>query len=203
MLHAVIGLTGGIASGKSTASAYFQDQGIPVVDADRIAHELTAPGAAGTQAVRKHFGETFIDATGAMDRQKMRSLVFSDPAAKEKLESLLHPLIEHEARSRIEALSKTHPLVIFDCALLLENERWRHLVDRVLMIDASEETRIGRLARRNGFSREQAQAIIRAQMPADSMRELADTVVVNEADPQSFLLSLTDLYKKWTEVTSG
>ena len=199
MLNAVIGLTGGIASGKTTASAFFRDQGIPVVDADVIAHRLTGPGAEGSLAVAKHFGSTFLAPDGSMDRPKMRALIFSNPASKTELEDILHPMIAREARAQIEALHAEHPIVIFDCALLLESKRWRDLVDLVLVIDAGEETRIARLALRNSFTREEAQAIIRAQLPSDKLCEAADMVVVNESDPESFLLSLTDLYKKWLD----
>ena len=195
----IIGLTGGIASGKTTACAYFRDQGIPIVDADVIAHEITAPNAEGTLTVAKAFGEDFIDERGAMNRAKMRALVFSNPETKEKLEALLHPLIQAKAKAQIEEAAKTHPTVIFDCALLLQSEKWRELVGEVVVIDACEETRISRLAKRNGFSREAALAIMRAQLPREALLEQADTVIVNEGDPEDFLLSLTDLYKKWLD----
>lgn len=193
----IIGLTGGIASGKTTASAYFRDQGVPIIDADEIAHNLTAAHAPGSAAVANAFGPEFLDEYGAMDRRKMRELVFSDPAAKAKLEAILHPLIQERAAAAIKEAAKDHPMVIFDCALLLENERWRQLVDKVVVIDACDETRIARLAKRNGFSREEALAIIHAQLPREALISQADVVVVNEGEPQEFLLSLTDLYKKW------
>ncbi len=199
MSSKVIGLTGGIASGKTTASAYFQDLGIPVIDADVIAHELTAPGALGSIAVAADFGADYLDSTGAMDRVKMRHLVFSNPDAKARLEAILHPMIRNRAEDAISAAKRHAKLVIFDCALLLEKPLWRTLVDEVLVIDADEEVRIERLAKRNGFSHDEAARIIAAQLPRDALLAAADTVVTNNTGPEEFLLKLASVYKVWQQ----
>ena len=133
----VIGLTGGIGSGKSAAAEEFSRLGATVVDTDAIAHELTCAGGAAISGVRRLFGDSYVDADGAMDRRKMRQLVFSDPRAKQRLEELLHPLIREESRRRIAAASG--PYVVHVVPLLIESPDYRRRVDRVLVIDCPED----------------------------------------------------------------
>lgn len=193
----IIGLTGGIASGKSMASAFFRAKGLVVVDADQIARTLTQAHAEGSVAVAQHFGPAYLDQEGAMDRRAMRELVFQNPQAREQLEAILHPLILHDAQAQLTQALTHHPLVIFDCPLLCSHAYFRDLVDTVLVIDASDETRIARLAERNRFSRQESQRIMTAQLPRTSLLRMAHIVVINEGKPLDFEASLTQLYTSW------
>ena len=143
----VIGLTGGIGSGKSTAAAVFRSLGVPVVDADAISRALTGPGAEGSLAVARRFGDDFLDENRAMNRARMRELVFSNPAAKRELEALLHPLIGRDVLRAFASLSPDTPYAVFDCPLLLENKTWRGFVSRVLVIDLADEASVERVMR--------------------------------------------------------
>lgn len=193
----VLGLTGGIATGKSTASAFYASQGLPVIDADRIAHELTGPNAVGSLAVAQHFGKDFLTANGAMDRAKMRECVFHDPHAKARLETILHPLIQQQARAQLDQAKLNHEVVVFDCALLLSQPLWRSLADRILIIEASEALRIARLKIRNGFPREMALAIIRSQQPIREQFSMSHAIIVNEGSLSEFEERLTVLNNLW------
>ena len=146
----VVGLTGGIGSGKSAAAAEFERLGASVVDTDAIAHELTQAGAPAIPAIRKLFGPEVMGVSGAMDRKKMRDRVFADPAAKKALEALLHPLIRDESRRRIERARG--PYVIHVVPLLIESPDYRSRVDRVLVIDAPEDLQVERVRLRSGHS---------------------------------------------------
>ena len=144
----VIGLTGGIGSGKSAAADEFARLGATVVDTDAIAHELTCPGGTAISDVRRLFGDAYVDESGAMDRRKMRELVFADPVAKQRLEALLHPLIREESQRRIAAA--TGPYVVHVVPLLIESPDYRRRVDRVLVIDCPDELRLERVRARSG-----------------------------------------------------
>ncbi|MGH8706384.1 MAG: dephospho-CoA kinase, partial [Burkholderiales bacterium] len=146
----VVGLTGGIGSGKSAAAEEFARLGATVVDTDAIAHELTGPGGAAVAEVRRLFGNEFVDSSGAMDRKRMRELAFSDPGRRKRLESLLHPLIRAESARRIAAASG--PYVVHVVPLLVESPDYRSRVQRVLVVDCAEETQIERAQRRSNLS---------------------------------------------------
>ncbi len=173
----VVGLTGGIGSGKSTAAAEFARLGATVVDADAIAHHLSEPGGAAIAPIRRLFGEDFVLASGAMDRKKMRARVFSDAAAKRELEALLHPMIREESERRIEAASG--PYVVNVVPLLVESGDYRDRVDRVLVIDAPQETQVRRVAARSLLSEAEVRAIIRAQASRAERLAAADDVIDN------------------------
>jgi dephospho-CoA kinase len=180
-----VGLTGGIGSGKSTAAESLRDRGAVLVDTDAIARELTAPGGSAIAALREHFGPDCIDAHGALDRPWMRQRAFADPGVRRELEALLHPLIGAETERRAGAA--THAAgpaacLVFDVPLLVESGRWRQRVDRVLVVDCSESTQIERVARRPGWSREDAQRVIVTQAPRALRRAAADAVIDNDAD---------------------
>lgn len=161
----VIGLTGGIGSGKSTAATVFRSLGVPVVDADAISRALTGPGAEGSLAVARRFGEDFLDENRAMNRARMRELVFSNPEARRELEALLHPLIGRDVLRAFSSLSPDTPYAVFDCPLLLENKTWRGFVSRVLVIDLAEEASVERVVRRSGLAPETVRSILRSQLP--------------------------------------
>lgn len=179
----IIGLTGGIGSGKSTASNAFLDAGIPVIDADRLSRELTGPGAPGSEAVAKVFGEDFLTPERAMDRARMRDLVFKDPAALKKLESVLHPLIarcvEEEARQEAEK-----PLLVYDCPLLYRSTLRPLSLSRILVIDAPDAMRLSRIMTRPGINEETARRMMRAQPSRATFLSLADDVILNAGTPE-------------------
>ena len=177
-----IGLTGGIGSGKSTVGQMLQARGAAVIDADAIARQVTAAHGAAMPAIAQTFGHEFITADGALDRERMRAHVFSQPQAKQALEAIIHPLVAQETqRQAQEALAKGHNTLVFDVPLLVESgARWRTQVDRVLVVDCSEATQIQRVMARNGLSREIVQSIIAAQASRTQKLAAADWVIDND-----------------------
>jgi dephospho-CoA kinase len=173
----VVGLTGGIGCGKSAAADEFARLGAAVVDTDAIAHELTRSGGAAIADVRRLFGERYIDAQGAMDRAGIRTLVFSDAAAKSRLERLLHPMIRAESERRIAAANA--PYVVHVVPLLLESPDYRQRVARVLVVDCAPQEQVARVRRRSGLSDEEIRRIIDAQTPRDVRLAAADDVIDN------------------------
>ena len=176
-----IGLTGGIGSGKSTVGAMLVECGCALVDADAVARSVTAPGGAAMPAIAQTFGDTFIDATGALDRQKMRELVFADPTARGRLEAIVHPLVGRETTAQAQAaVARGHRVVVFDVPLLVESGRWRRQVDRVLVVDCSPETQIARVMQRSGLTTQAVEAIMAAQAPRALRLAAADDVICND-----------------------
>jgi len=173
----VVGLTGGIGSGKSAAAEEFGRLGATVVDTDAIALELTRAGGAATGQVRSLFGDEYVDADGAMDRAKMRALAFRDPAARKKLEELLHPMIRAESERRIAAASG--PYVIHVVPLLVESAGYRQRVARVLVVDCPESVQMERVQRRSGLSEDEVKRIIGAQIKREDRLAAADDVIDN------------------------
>ena len=173
-----IGLTGGIGSGKSTVAALLSQHGATVVDTDLIARQLTSPGGTAIGAIAAAFGVEFIDASGALDRERMRGHVFSEPAARQRLEAILHPMIgtetEHQARAAVG------PAVVFDVPLLVESGRWRARVDKVLVVDCREATQIERVVARSGWTPKAVRAVIDQQTPRHLRRACADAVIYND-----------------------
>jgi len=172
-----VGLTGGIASGKSSVAALFEELGATVVDTDAIAHELTRPGAAAMAGIRSAFGPAFVAPDGSLERAKMRRLVFSDPDAKARLEGILHPLIRERARARIAAAQQ--PYVIVVVPLLLETGAYRDLIQRVLVVDCSEELQVARAMQRSQLQENEVRAILAAQLPRTERLKRADDVIDN------------------------
>nr|WP_297356114.1 dephospho-CoA kinase [uncultured Caldimonas sp.] len=181
-----VGLTGGIGSGKSTVAQVLADLGALIVDTDAISRELTGPGGHAVAAIRDTFGDAFIDSSGALDRARMRELVFRTPAARQQLEQLLHPLIGAETVRRAALASPGQP-VVFDVPLLVESGRWRTLVDRVLVIDCSPATQVERVVRRSQLSPDEVERIIAQQAPRAARLAAADATISNDG------LSMADL----------
>jgi dephospho-CoA kinase len=173
----VVGLTGGIGSGKSAAADEFARLGAAVVDTDRIAHELTRAGGAAIAGVRALFGDSAIAADGAMDRQAVRRRVFSDPASKQRLEALLHPMIRAESERQIAAA--TEPYVVHVVPLLVESADYRRRVQRVLVVDCPETLQVARVRARSGLSAEEVEAIVRSQVSRAQRLAAADDVIDN------------------------
>jgi dephospho-CoA kinase len=174
----VVGLTGGIGSGKSAAAERFAAHGAAIVDTDAIAHELTAPGGAAIEPIRAAFGAALLTPAGALDRQAMRRLVFADPAARKRLEAILHPLIRAESEARISRLTHAEYAILV-VPLLIETGEYRARVDRVCVVDCPVELQIERVMARNGLSREEVEKIIAAQASREQRLACADDVIDN------------------------
>lgn len=182
-----IGLTGGIGSGKTRVADMFAARGAALIDSDLLAHEITAPGGAAIGPLVAAFGPGCLRPDGAMDRDAMRALVFSDPTAKATLEGITHPLIRSLTESRAAAVRAggQHPYLIYVVPLLVESGTWRARVDRVLVVDCQEETQIARVMARNGFTRAQVLAIMARQATRAARLAVADDVIDNDGPPEA------------------
>jgi dephospho-CoA kinase len=186
-----IGLTGGIGSGKSTVAQMLADCGAVIVDADAISRQLTAAGGGAIAAISQIFGAAFITPAGALDRDAMRQQVFSDPAAKLRLEAIVHPLVAAEtARQASAAESKGTRCIVFDVPLLVESGRWRQQLHQVLVVDCTEERQISRVTARNGWTREAVQKVMDAQASRAQRLAAADVCVYNETQSLAELAGL-------------
>jgi len=190
-----VGLTGGIASGKSSAAALFQKLGAAIVDTDVIAHELTRPGAAAMAGIRSAFGPGFVAADGSLERAKMRRLVFNDPDAKAKLEGILHPLIREHARARIIAAQQ--PYVIVVVPLLIETGAYRDLIQRVVVVDCNEELQVARAMQRSQLGEREVRAILAAQLPRAERLKRADDVIDNSGDIEALRRQIEKLHTRY------
>lgn len=175
-----IGLTGGIGSGKSFVADMFAARGASIIDTDVLAHQLTAPHGKAIPEIEGQFGSEFLTPDGAMDRSRMRTHVFANPAAKKKLEAILHPLIREGAEDAAEHASGTYP--IFVVPLLVESGIWKERVSRVLVVDCAEEVQIARVMQRNCFSEQQVQAVMATQATRQARLAAADDIISNDAD---------------------
>jgi dephospho-CoA kinase len=193
----VVGLTGGIGSGKSAAADEFGRLGATVVDTDVIAHELTARGGAAVPEVERIFGKGFV-AGGAMDRKRMREHVFSDPEAKRALERLLHPLIREESRRRIAAAAGAY--VVHVVPLLVESPDYRGRVDRVLVVDVPEDTQVARVRARSGLSEDEVRAIMHTQASRRERLAAADDVVDNRGSLDDLRKQVAALHQKYLQL---
>jgi dephospho-CoA kinase len=174
-----IGLTGGIGSGKSTAASTFVALGAALIDSDAIARTLTGPNGAAMSALRQAFGPAIAAADGSLDRDAMRTRAFGDPATRQRLEAILHPMIASEALA--QAAAATARLVVFDIPLLAESSHWRDRLDRILVIDCDEATQVERVARRPGWTLEAARRVVASQATRAARRAIADAVIHNGA----------------------
>ncbi|OIR06841.1 dephospho-CoA kinase [mine drainage metagenome] len=201
MADLVVGLTGGIGSGKSAAATIFGELGAAVVDTDVIAHELTAPQGAAIAALRKSFGEALIGADGALDRGAMRRLVFADAPAKARLEAILHPLIRAESERRCAAeLAAGAPYAVLVVPLLVESKTYRNRVARVVVVDCAEETQVARVMARNGLAEAEVRRIMAAQASRAERLAAADEVIVNDGDIGSLRAQVERLHRQYCEL---
>jgi dephospho-CoA kinase len=173
-----VGLTGGIGCGKTTVADLFEARGAAVIDTDRIAHALTAPGGAAMPALLAEFGPEFATPDGALDRARMRALAFSEPGARARLEAILHPRIREATAAA--ALIAGGPYTIFVVPLLVESGTWRERVARILAIDCPEEVQVARVMARNGLPEAQVRAIMAAQASRAERLAAADDVILND-----------------------
>jgi len=179
----LLGLTGGIGSGKSTVSAILASLGATVIDADAISRATTAAGGSALPAIAAAFGPGVIGADGALDRAAMRELAFGDAGARERLQAIIHPLVARETeRQARQAMAQGSGFIVFDVPLLVEaGARWRALVDRVLVIDCDHATQIARVQARNQLPRDEVERIVQAQAARGARLAAADAVIANGA----------------------
>ena len=179
-----LGLTGGIGAGKSTVARMLADLGAAIIDADALSRATTAPGGTAIDPVRASFGDNFITPDGAMDRDAMRTLVFADPSARHRLEAIVHPLV-HQAieAAAVAAHQAGHHCRVFDIPLLVESKRWPAQLDKVLVVDCSEQTQRDRVMARNGLARADVERIMASQASRTQRLAAADLVVFNDQKP--------------------
>jgi dephospho-CoA kinase len=198
----VIALTGGIGSGKTSVANILAESGAEVIDTDEIAHELTAAGQPGARLISEEFGAEYLDAGGALDRKRMRELVFSDAAAKQKLESLLHPLIRAEVKTRIASAASRKspgraPYIVIVVPLLIETGAYRDLARHVLVVDCDEEQQIARVVRRSGLTPAAVNAIMANQVGRKERLRRADDIVRNDGDLLALRSAVEALHRKY------
>lgn len=175
-----VGLTGGIGSGKSLVADQLALAGAAVIDADRLAHQATAPAGAAIEAIRARFGADMITSEGALDRAAMRSLVFSDPAAKRELEAIVHPLVRQAALDQAcDSAKSGAPYVVFAIPLLVESGDWLRRIDRLLLVDCPAEEQLRRVMRRSALAATQVRAIIDQQASRQRRLAAAQDVLFN------------------------
>ena len=180
--HIRLGITGGIGSGKSTVCALLAQKGVPVIDADAISRACTAPGGAALPAIAQAFGDSVFEAPGVLNRDAMRVLVFDQPYARAQLQALLHPMIAAEIeRQAAQAAASSPPCIAFDIPLLVESQRWRPLLDKVLVVDCQARTQIDRVTQRSGLTAQSVQKIMAAQSTRAARLQCADYVLFNES----------------------
>ncbi len=190
----IIGLTGGIGSGKSAAAACFADQGIHIVDADLVARQVVEPGTPGLAEIREHFGDAVIRPDGTLDRAALRQRVFAAPEERKWLEALLHPIIRRETVRQLE--QGDSPYAVLVSPLLVETDQ-AELVDRILVIDVPEALQIERTCRRDSNSEEQVKAIMAAQANRQTRLDRADDIIVNDRDLASLQQEVLRLHKHY------
>ena len=196
----IVGLTGGIGSGKSTVARLFAEHGAGIIDTDAIAHQLTQAGGEAIAPIRAAFGNDYLKADGALDRAKMRALIFSDAAAKQRLEQILHPLIFEQAKAQLRQLQAS-PYIVVVVPLLPESRTFRQLVQRVLVVDCDKNTQIARVIGRSSMSEAEVRAIIARQTPRAERLQLADDVIRNDAGLDSLAGQVAALHERYAKNT--
>jgi dephospho-CoA kinase len=197
----VVGLTGGIGSGKTAVAEAFAALGVEIVDTDALAHRLSATGEAGFDAIRAAFGDSVLSVDGELDRAALRQLVFADAAARERLEGAIHPLIRAEAERQVRRWHGAYGVVVVP--LLLETEELRSIVDRILVVDCPEEEQISRVVARSGLTPEEVRAIMATQL--DRVRRLAaaDDVLDNSGVTAAIEPQVRALDQRYRELAAA
>lgn len=194
----VVGLTGGIASGKTTvANVFHQHFGIDIVDADVIARQVVEVGSKGLKAIEEHFGHEILQANGQLDRATLRSKIFADETQKAWLNNLLHPMIREKMLEQLS--STTSPYALLVVPLLIENNL-QSLANRILVVDVDTETQISRTMARDNVSEQQVRAILAAQASREQRLAQANDVVKNSAENQKLLPQITELHQKYLAI---
>lgn len=203
MAFGVVGLTGGIGSGKSTVARLFREQGVPVVDADQIARDVVEPGTDGLEAVVEAFGDGVLDPYGRLDRKRLGERVFVDEAARKKLEGILHPRIGAASMARFAELAqREHPYAIYEAALLVENGIHRTM-QALVVVSASEEKQIARVMARDGLDEAAARQRIAAQLPLADKVAVADYVIDNDGPLEATRARTLEVHRALLERFGG
>jgi dephospho-CoA kinase len=197
----VIALTGGIGSGKSSVAAVFAELGAAVVDTDAIAHRLTAPGQPGAIEIAAQFGAEYLCGDGSLDRERMRNLVFADPAARRKLEAILHPLIRAEVEATVRAARAAY--IVLVVPLLVETGAYRDLARRMLVIDCSEDEQIARVMQRSGLARDTVRKIMASQVSRAGRLAYADDIIANDSDLATLKSRAAELHRRYVELAAA
>jgi dephospho-CoA kinase len=198
----IIGLTGGIGSGKSTVAALFAEHGAGIIDTDAIAHHLTQAGGEAIELIRAAFGNDYVTDDGALDRVKMRGLIFSDAAAKQQLEQILHPLIFEHAKAQLRQM-QAKPYILAVVPLLPESRNFRQLVQRVLVVDCDENTQVKRVITRSPMTEAEVRAIIARQTPRADRLLLADDVIRNDAGLDSLARQVAVFHERYSKMQNS
>jgi dephospho-CoA kinase len=203
----VVGLTGGIGSGKSAVAELFAQRGITVVDTDAIAHTLTAPGGGAMAAIRAEFGDAAAGADGALDRAAMRAMVFADEStktpARKRLEAILHPLIRTESERQIAHKPAGSAYAILMVPLLIESGDYRKRVNRIAVVDCAESTQIERVVGRSGLARSEIERILAAQATRAERLAAADDVIDNDGALAGLAPQIERLHHRYMELSRG
>ncbi len=197
----VVGLTGGIGSGKTTVAHLFVQRGATLVDTDAIAHQLTGPQGAAMAAIAAAFGTGILRADGGLDRAAMRQRVFSDGAAKALLETILHPMIRLESIARCAA-ARDAPYVLLAVPLLVEAGGYREHFDRILVVDCSEEVQLARVMARNGLSSATVRTIMATQATRAERRDVADDLLLNDGVPEALVPQVEALHQRYCKLAA-
>lgn len=193
----IVGLTGGIGSGKSAAAAQFAALGTPVIDVDVISHQLTAAGHPAVLAIAKELGNDMLNADGSLNRAAVRSKVFEDAAARQQLEGILHPAIYEEAQRQLQEVRNTAPYCIIVVPLLFESERYQRLIDRSLLIDCEESIQIARTMQRSQMSEIEVKNIMAAQLSRETRRQLANDIISNNGSLDELQKNVIAFHQKY------
>lgn len=194
----VVGLTGGIGSGKSTVAELFARLGVPIIDTDQIARDLTQGGGQAMPLIRAKFGPDYLSPEGGLNRPLMRRAVFGDTALRAKLEAILHPLIRNQVMAKLDSLAAPYALVVIP--LLVEKGGYADLLDRVLIVDCSVDLQIARTMARSKLSREEVQRILQVQASRQARLDHADDVIVNEGERAELEAKIQGLHEKYSSL---
>jgi len=197
-----VGLTGGIGCGKSTVAELFAQHGACIIDTDAISHQLTQPGGGAIKALRDMFGDAYITSDGALDRVKMRNLIFSDPKAKLRLEQLLHPMIFQQAQALLQQ-QLSCPYTVLIVPLLAVTPDFRKLIQRVLVINCSEKKQIERVTKRSNMNISEVRAIISQQPHHADMLKIADDVIENDGEVLNLHDQVNILHNQYAHSQNG
>ncbi len=193
----VVGLTGGIGSGKSTVAKLFADLGVPIIDADVVSHDITQPNMPAFVSIVKHFGQAIVSDDGTLDRAKLRQIIFSDPKQRLWLEHLLHPLIRETMKEQINQLSSAYCIAVIP--LLLEVEFYS-FINRILVIDAPEHQQIERVVARDKGSKTDIEAILKTQASRKDRKVRAHDLIINDGKIADLIPQVQELHEKYLSI---
>lgn len=195
-----IGLTGGIGCGKSTVANHFLDLGIPVIDADQIAHNLVTPGQPALQSIVANFGRQLITAEGQLNRKMLKALIFNDLHKKKRLEAILHPLVYSEMKRQLDMLETAYVIL---CIPLLLETKMQHFVDRILVIDCPSDIQVARVKRRDQITEKRIIAIINTQVSRNQRLAEADDIIVNNDDKSKLAVQIKKLHNLYLSLSES